>query len=100
MSKVYESPFHAFEDEHIASNMMLRADLAIMIRDIIEQNGWTQKEAALHLGIQQPHISLLMNGKISKFSLDKMFSMLDSLGFRAKFLSHADNPHIVISKQN
>ena len=83
--KFYESPFHATETTKIASKSVLKADLTIMIRDIIEQQGWTQKEAAEKLGVTQPRISDVVNGKIDKFTLDILFSMLDELGFRAEF---------------
>jgi predicted XRE-type DNA-binding protein len=83
--KFYESPFHATETPEMASKSVLKADLTIMIRDIIEQQGWTQKEAAEILGVTQPRISDIINGKIDKFTLDVLFSLLDKLGFRAEF---------------
>ncbi len=81
----HESPFHVAEEHEIASKLVLKTDLMIMIRDIIEQQGWTQKEAAEHLDVSQPRISDIKNGKIDKFTLDILFSMLDELGFRAHF---------------
>ena len=83
--KFYDSPFHATDEPEIASKNVLKADLTIMIRDIIEQVGWTQAEAAEHLGASQPRVSDIVNGKIDKFTLDTLFSMLDHLGFRAQF---------------
>ena len=81
----YDSPFHAVEAPEQATKSVLKADLTIMIRDIIENQGWTQAEAAIRLGVKQPRVSDVKNGKIDKFTLDALFSMLDSLGFRAKF---------------
>jgi len=83
--KFHESPFHATETPEIASTSVLKVDLTVMIRDIIEQEGWTQKEAAKKLGVTQPRISDLVNGKIDRFTLDVLFSMLDKLGFKSKF---------------
>lgn len=83
--KFYESPFHVTETSEVASKSVLKADLTILIRDIIEQQDWTQKEAAKRLGVSQPRISDVVNGKIDKFTLDMLFSMLDKLGFKAKF---------------
>jgi predicted XRE-type DNA-binding protein len=83
--KFYETPFHVTDAPEIASKNVLKADLTIMIRDIIEQQGWTQIEAAEKLGVTQPRISNLINGKIDKFTLDMLFSMLDQLGFKAEF---------------
>lgn len=81
----YDSPFHAVEAPEEASKSVLKADLTIMLRDVIENQSWTQKEAAEHLGVSQPRVSDLCKGKIDKFTLDALFSMLDNLGFRAKF---------------
>ncbi len=59
--------------------------MTIMIRDIIESKGWTQKETADRLAVTQPRVSDIVNGKIDKFTLDMLFSMLDKLGFRTEF---------------
>ncbi|MGD1918455.1 MAG: helix-turn-helix domain-containing protein [Pleurocapsa sp.] len=67
--KLYESPFHTIEKPAVASKSVLKADMTIMIRDIIEQQGWTQKEAAERLRVTQPRISDVVNGKIGKFTL-------------------------------
>ena len=83
--KFYESPFHAIEEPEMASKSVLKADLTIMIRDIIDIRGWTQTEAAKKLAVTQPRVSDIVNGKIDKFTLDMLFSMLDKLGFRTEF---------------
>ena len=79
--KFYDTPFHAIESPEIASKSVLKTDLTIMIRDYIESQGWTQEEAAQKLGVSQPRISDIKNGKIDKFTLDFLFSMLDKLGY-------------------
>ena len=83
--KFYDSPFHASETAEVASNMVLRTDITIMIRDIIERQGWTQQQAAKELSLSQPRVSDIMNGKIEKFTLDFLVTVLDSLGFKARF---------------
>ena len=85
--KFYESPFHAIAEPDVASKLVLKADLTIMIRDIIESKGWTQTESAKILAVTQPRVSDIVNGKIDKFTLDMLFSMLDKLGFRTEFIS-------------
>ncbi|WMS89298.1 helix-turn-helix domain-containing protein [Pleionea litopenaei] len=93
MIKLYESPFHATEEEEVASNLALRADLMILIRNIIEKNGWSQSEAANKLGVSQPRISNILNGKIDVVSLDCLFSILDKLGFKSRLKMNDDqNP--------
>jgi predicted XRE-type DNA-binding protein len=99
--KFYESPFHATEIPEVASKSVLKADMTIMIRDIIEQQAWTQKEAAEKLGVSsQTRVSDIVNGKIEKFTLDALFSMLDKLGFRARFTSgNLEEASIKIQKE-
>ena len=50
----------------------------------MEAAGWTQNEAAKQLGITQPRVSDLLNGKLSKFSLDALVNMLAVLGSDVK----------------
>ncbi|MER0046409.1 helix-turn-helix transcriptional regulator [Pectobacterium odoriferum] len=82
--KFYESPFHVTHDAETASKMAMKMDLSIMIINLIKEKGWTQKEAAEKLGINQSRVSELKNAKIELFTIDAMFDMLDALGFRAK----------------
>ena len=55
-----------------AADMRLRADLMMHIATIIQENGWTQKQAAEHCSLPQPRINDLLHGKIDKFSLDAL----------------------------
>lgn len=71
-------------DAETASKMAMKMDLSIMIMNLIKEKGWTQKEAAEKLGINQSRVSELKNAKIELFTIDAMFDMLDTLGFRAK----------------
>ena len=64
------------------SNEMLRkAKVAMTINKIIETRGLRQREAARILNIDQPKISALKNGRLSGFSLDRLFSFLDALNY-------------------
>ncbi len=63
-----------------ALNMKLRANLIREIRAKVAAAGWTQTETANQLGITQPRVSDLLNGKLSKFSLDALVNMLARLG--------------------
>ena len=65
-------------------NMKLRADLFRENRVKIKSQGWTQAEAAKHLGITQLRVSDLLNGKLSKFSLDALMNMLAARGVFVK----------------
>lgn len=63
-----------------AENMRLRADLMQTLRQHIQDNGWSQTDAATRLGVTQPRISDLVRGKISLFSLDSLIRMAVSAG--------------------
>lgn len=85
MGKRFESVFEAIADtKEEALNMKLRANLIREIRKKLEQADWTQAEAAKQLGITQPRVSDLLNGKMSKFSLDSLVNMLAALGSKVE----------------
>ncbi|HCE3705908.1 TPA: XRE family transcriptional regulator [Vibrio parahaemolyticus] len=97
--KFYDSPFHVTHTEEIATKMALKMDLSIMITKAISKKGWTQKEAAEHLGLTQSRVSDLKNSKIEKFTIDAMIDILDKFGFRAKLTEpNLDEANILISK--
>lgn len=58
---------------------LAKAKIASMIYDIIEGLNLTQKKAGLILGINQPKISALRNGKLDGFSLERLFLFLRAL---------------------
>ncbi|NEO24686.1 MULTISPECIES: helix-turn-helix transcriptional regulator [Moorena] len=72
-----------FEAEE-AMNLKVRADLMLDLRSYIQERGWTQNEAAEFLGETQPRISNLMNGEISRFSVDKLINLLGKVGMEVK----------------
>lgn len=81
----YDSPFHVNHDEETASKMVMKMDLSIMIRKLIDSKQWTQSQAAEHLGVKQSRISDLVNAKIEKFTIDALFDMLDKFGFQVSW---------------
>ena len=58
---------------------LAKARLASMIYDIIEERALTQVEAAKVLGIDQPKVSALKNGRLGGFSIERLFSYLRKL---------------------
>ncbi len=58
---------------------LAKSRLASMIYDIIEERRLTQVEAAGILGIDQPKVSLLKNGRLGGFSYERLFSFLRKL---------------------
>ncbi|MCX5697966.1 MAG: helix-turn-helix transcriptional regulator [Candidatus Omnitrophica bacterium] len=56
-----------------------RAEVMFLISNIIKKRGLTQKQAAVILGIPQSKVSCLVNGKLSNFSMDHLFELLNAL---------------------
>jgi predicted XRE-type DNA-binding protein len=80
--KEYKNAFELLtSDRHALEMWTLRSDMTNAIIDTIKANGWTQKAAAKHLGLSQPRLSNLQNGKISKFSAVMLMQILSKLGF-------------------
>mgnify|MGYP006091681169 FL=1 len=81
----YTNIFDAVTDNaEEASQLQTRADLMSVIRDIVQDNNWKQAEAAKRMGLTQPRVSNLLNGKIDKFSIDLLMTCLFRLGYRFK----------------
>jgi predicted XRE-type DNA-binding protein len=58
------------------------------IVDILRERGVTQVEVAKLLGTTQPVVSDLMNYKLSKFSIERLFSFLEALGYDVEIVVH------------
>ena len=76
-----ESSGNVFKDLGLPNpeERLAKARLASMIYDIISERGLTQVEAAKILGINQPKVSALRNGRLAGFSLERLFSLLRKL---------------------
>lgn len=72
---------NVFEDMGLPNpeERLAKAKLAAIINRIIEEKGLTQKEAAKILGINQPKISTLRNGRLKGFSIERLFHFLELL---------------------
>nr|WP_294504717.1 helix-turn-helix transcriptional regulator [uncultured Rhodopila sp.] len=63
-----------------ADEMLVKAQLATRIGEIIKQRGLTQVEAAEIVGMPQPKLSGLLRGKFRGISEAKMLNCLTRLG--------------------
>jgi predicted XRE-type DNA-binding protein len=63
-----------------AEHLKVRADLMAELTSLLDARGLSQAEAAKLLGVSQPRISDLVRGKIDKFSIDTLISMLATAG--------------------
>ena len=64
-----------------AQNLLLRTDLVIHIRKVVEKLGVTQVEAAKRAGITQPRMNDLVKGRTQKFTLDALVKVAASFGY-------------------
>ena len=63
-----------------AEERLLKAKLATKIAQLIEKKGWTQAQTAERTGLDQPKVSHLLRGRLSGFSADRLFAILNRLG--------------------
>ena len=59
---------------------LMKADLAHRICQVIASRGLTQTSAAKLMGLDQPKISALRQGKLKGFSAERLFRFLNDLG--------------------
>jgi predicted XRE-type DNA-binding protein len=80
--RVQTSSGNVFADLGLENSdeLLVKAELARKISSIITMQHMTQAEAAELLGIDQPKVSALINGKLSGFSTVRLFRFLNALG--------------------
>lgn len=59
---------------------LTKAELASHIRQVIRRRRLTQVAAAALMGIDQPKVSALLNGRLANFSTDRLMRLLTALG--------------------
>ena len=79
--KVRHGSGNVFADIGVShpDRVLARAQVMARIAEILKERGLTQQAAAALLGISQPKVSCLMSGKLSLFSLDHLFELLNAL---------------------
>lgn len=82
MTNIIKSSGNVFVDMGLENPQehFLKARLASLIQDGIEDAGWTQTEAAGVLGVKQPDISNLVRGHLDSFSVERLLNLLTKLG--------------------
>jgi predicted XRE-type DNA-binding protein len=63
---------------------LAKATLVLRIRNLIAERGLTQAKAAKVLGLDQPKLSALVRGQVERYSLDRLFRLLNRLGLRVE----------------
>lgn len=82
MIKIEEGSGNVYVDVGIpdADEMLVKAQLATKIGEIIKGRSWTQQEAADVLGMTQPKLSKMLRGQFRGVSEAKMLECLARLG--------------------
>jgi predicted XRE-type DNA-binding protein len=82
MNGIEKSSGNVFADIGFANDqeMLIKANLALKISEIITQRRLTQMEAAAVLGMPQPKLSKLLRGQFHGVSETKMLECLNKLG--------------------
>ena len=60
--------------------LRVRSELMNAIREYIESNRLTQKQAADRFAVSQPRISEIVQGKTELFTVDKLIELLNRVG--------------------
>ncbi len=79
---VTESSDNVFADLGVAEpdEELTKAQLASHIRQAIKRQRLTQLAAAVLMGLDQPKVSALVNGRLDGFSSDRLMRCLTALG--------------------
>ena len=79
---VTESGGNVFADMGLpnAEEELTKAQLASHIRNVIKRRRLTQVVAASLMGIDQPKVSALLNGRLANFSSERLMRFLTELG--------------------
>ena len=71
-------------DQDEAEHLRIRSALMGTVRQVLEERGMTQKEAAELFEVSQPRVSDLVRGKIDLFTIDTLVDMLARAGIRVE----------------
>ena len=79
--KIHRGSGNVFADIGVAhpERVLARAQVMSRIAELIKERDLTQKEAGELLDLPQSKVSCLMSGKLSMFSLEHLFEMLNAL---------------------
>lgn len=83
-TKITRSSGNVFRDigRPDADLQLFKSHLAVHISEQITRRGWTQAHAAEVLGVDQPRVSDLVRGRLSKFSVEALLGFLKRLDMK------------------
>ena len=87
----YESVWDAVADDaEEAANLKLRSQLMDALEAYIGRESITQEEASRRFGVPRSRVSELVNGRISKFTIDKLVNMAARVGLTTRITVEQD----------
>ena len=85
----YASVWDAIEPDPVErERLKLLSQLSIQLELHIREKGWSQRQAAMHLGVTQPRISDLVRGRLDLFSVDALLALLWRAGVQVDVTLH------------
>jgi predicted XRE-type DNA-binding protein len=93
-SRTTKSSGNVFADLGLADaeDLMGKANLALHIRRTIKERHLTQAQAAALMGLDQPKVSSIINGRLEGFSSDRLMRFLNDLGCDVQIRISAPHP--------
>jgi len=93
-STTTKSSGNVFADPGLADadDLMGKANLALHVRRTIEERRLTQAQAAPLLGLDQPKVSSIVNGRLDGFSSGRLMRFLNDLGCDVQIRISAPHP--------
>ncbi len=67
-------------EEEDGTTLLMRLQLIKQIKEVIETNKWSQREAARRLRVVQPRIAEIVGLRVDKFSVELLTKYLQRLG--------------------
>jgi predicted XRE-type DNA-binding protein len=69
-----------------AANLRIRSQLMMALTEYVEKQTITQEEAGKRFGVPRSRVSELVNGKISKFSIDRLVNMASRVNMETQIV--------------
>ena len=89
------------DDPEEAANLRLRSQLMDALESYIGHESLTQAEAAKRFGVPRSRVSELVNGRISKFTIDKLVNMASRVGLAVRItVERSAHPRAVVDTAN
>jgi predicted XRE-type DNA-binding protein len=67
-----------------AEYLIVRADLMLKIRALIQAQGWNLEQAAAQFETTPDRIQALLNGKVVEFTIEQLITLLTCVGMKVQ----------------